>query len=78
VKDEVNALLRVQWSPEQIASQLPISHETVYQHVYADKAQGGTLKEPALPKIKEEALCRWPRPARTTPQQTAFERSPLA
>ena len=35
VKDEVNALLRVQWSPEQIASQLPISHETVYQHVYA-------------------------------------------
>ena len=43
VKDEVNALLCVQWSPEQIASQLPISHETVYQHVYADKAQGGTL-----------------------------------
>ena len=43
VKDEVNALLRVQWSPEQIASQLPISHETVYQHVYADKAQGGAL-----------------------------------
>ena len=43
VKDEVNALLRVQWSPAQIASQLPISHETVYQHVYADKAQGGTL-----------------------------------
>ena len=43
VKDEVNALLRVQWSPKQIASQLPISHETVYQHVYADKAQGGTL-----------------------------------
>ena len=43
VKDEVNALLRVQWSSEQIASQLPISHETVYQHVYADKAQGGTL-----------------------------------
>jgi IS30 family transposase len=43
VKDEVNALLRVQWSPEQIASQLPISHETVYQYLYADKAQGGTL-----------------------------------
>ena len=43
VKEQANALLRVQWSPEQIASQLPISHETVYQHVYADKAQGGTL-----------------------------------
>jgi IS30 family transposase len=43
VKDEVNAFLRVQWSPEQIASQLPISHETVYQYLYDDKAQGGTL-----------------------------------
>jgi IS30 family transposase len=43
VKDEANALLRVQWSPEQIASKLPISHETVYQHVYADKAAGGDL-----------------------------------
>jgi transposase, IS30 family len=43
VKEQANALLRVQWSPEQIASQLPISHETVYQHVYADKAQGGAL-----------------------------------
>ena len=43
VKDEANAMLRVQWSPEQIASKLPISHETVYQHVYADKAQGGAL-----------------------------------
>ena len=36
-------LLRLQWSPEQISSRLPISHETVYQHVYADKAQGGAL-----------------------------------
>jgi len=43
VKDEVNALLRLQWSPEQIASQLPMSHETVYQHVHADKAQGEAL-----------------------------------
>ena len=43
VKDEANALLRVQWSPEQIAARLPLSHETVYQHVYADKAQGGAL-----------------------------------
>ena len=43
VKEQANTLLRVQWSPEQIASQLPISHETVYQHVYADKAQGGML-----------------------------------
>ena len=43
VREAACALLCIQWSPEQIASQLPISHETVYQHVYADKAQGGTL-----------------------------------
>ena len=35
--------LSLQWSPEQIAASLPISHETIYQHVYADKAQGGSL-----------------------------------
>jgi IS30 family transposase len=43
VKDEANALLRLQWSPEQITSKLPISHGTVYQHLYTDKAQGGAL-----------------------------------
>jgi IS30 family transposase len=33
----------LQWSPEQIAGKLPVSHETLYQHVYADKARGGKL-----------------------------------
>lgn len=42
VHEAACALLCIQWSPEQIAFKLPISHETVYQHVYADKAQGGT------------------------------------
>ena len=32
-----------QLSPEQVAAELPISHETLYQHIYADKAAGGTL-----------------------------------
>ena len=35
--------LRLQWSSEQVASKLPVSHETLYQHVYADKTQGGNL-----------------------------------
>jgi transposase, IS30 family len=39
----VAELLSLQWSPEQIAASLPISHETIYQHAYADKAQGGSL-----------------------------------
>lgn len=43
VKEQVNALLQLQWSPEQIAGKLPVSHETLYQHVYADKSQGGKL-----------------------------------
>ncbi|MSQ65976.1 MAG: IS30 family transposase [Limnohabitans sp.] len=41
--NEVCHLLHTQWSPEQIADKLPISHETIYMRVYADKAQGGVL-----------------------------------
>lgn len=40
---KVDFYLGVQWSPEQIASQLKVSHESVYLHVYADKASGGDL-----------------------------------
>lgn len=40
---EMADCLACQWSPEQIAASLPLSHETVYRHVYADKAQGGSL-----------------------------------
>jgi len=43
VSEEACTLLCLQWSSEQIVSKLPFSHETLYQHVYADKAQGGTL-----------------------------------
>ena len=43
VMEQATALLELQWSPEQIAGKLPVSHETLYQHVYADKAKGGKL-----------------------------------
>jgi IS30 family transposase len=43
VNEQAQLFLQLQWSPEQIANKLPISHETVYMRVYADKAQGGTL-----------------------------------
>jgi len=39
----VKSYLKVQWSPEQIAAEVPISHETIYRHIYADKALGGVL-----------------------------------
>lgn len=45
----VELLLRQEWSPAQIAGRLKlerqpsVSHERIYQHVYADKRAGGTL-----------------------------------
>jgi len=35
--------LNDEWSPEQIAAALPISHTTIYSRVRADKNQGGQL-----------------------------------
>jgi len=32
-----------QWSPDQISKHAAISHETIYQRVYADKRTGGLL-----------------------------------
>ena len=40
---DVSFYLGLQWSPEQIASTLEVSHESVYLHVYANKAAGGQL-----------------------------------
>lgn len=40
---EVAFCLSIEWSPEQIASKLPVSHKSVYLHIYANKAQGGKL-----------------------------------
>ena len=46
---DVSFYLGLQWSPEQIAGYLKInaqptvSHESIYQRIYADKAAGGTL-----------------------------------
>jgi transposase, IS30 family len=45
----IEALLRQEWSPEQVAGRLKLegrpaaSHEAIYQHIYADKRRGGTL-----------------------------------
>ena len=45
----VDALLRQQWSPEQVSGYLrrhrllSISHETIYRHVWRDRRHGGTL-----------------------------------
>lgn len=49
VKQRVEFYLKHDWSPEQISGYLKlrehihISHETIYQHVWADKRAGGSL-----------------------------------
>ena len=42
----VEGYLREQWSPEHIASEVSMSHETIYRHVYVDKSMGGDLYTP--------------------------------
>jgi transposase, IS30 family len=51
----VDELLRAQHSPEQIAGCVNISHETVYQHVYAD----------ATGELKSNLRCQAKRSARS-------------
>ena len=41
--DFVREKLLEEWSPEQISGQIAISHEAVYQRIYADKRHGGLL-----------------------------------
>jgi IS30 family transposase len=47
----VERCLRQDWSPEQVAGwlakekRIQVSHERIYQHIYSDKARGGTLFE---------------------------------
>ena len=49
--ERVEELLREEWSPEQVSGhlertrELPISHETIYRHVWRDLKAGGTLHE---------------------------------
>jgi IS30 family transposase len=48
---QVERLLRQQWSPEQISGRLKleqqptVSHESIYLYIYADKRRGGTLHQ---------------------------------
>ena len=42
---EIEQKIRLDWSPEQVSGKLEItiSHERIYQHIWADKRNGGTL-----------------------------------
>jgi IS30 family transposase len=47
----IESRLRQDWSPEQVsgwlfkAERIRVSHERIYQYIYSDKAQGGTLHQ---------------------------------
>lgn len=47
----IESLVRQDWSPEQVSGWLAtekgvrVSHERIYQYIYADKARGGTLHQ---------------------------------
>jgi IS30 family transposase len=49
IKDQIAALIRQEWSPEQIAGRLKLQgdinlhHETIYQYILVDKRAGGDL-----------------------------------
>ena len=49
VWEMIDRLIKLDWSPEQISDylskeqRLRISHEWIYQHIYRDKHNGGTL-----------------------------------
>jgi len=51
LKERVEHYLKDDWSPEQISGylaereQIHVSHETIYQHIWADKQSGGILFE---------------------------------
>ena len=57
-RQQVDALLTRDWSPEQISGTLKrqgrpcASHERIYHHIYADKQQGGDLRNHLRPQKK--------------------------
>lgn len=59
---EVNALIQMKWSPEQISNYMKlygsfsISHETIYKHILRDKKNGGTLYRHLriMPKLRRK------------------------
>ncbi len=42
---EIEEKIRLDWSPEQVSGtlEITISHERIYQHIWTDKRNGGTL-----------------------------------
>ncbi len=64
----IEAKLRLQWSPEQIANimkgdldgpGIAVSHETIYQHVWDDKQADGTFVHTSAARAEETSQATW-------------------
>lgn len=80
--DSVNAQLALHWSPEQISGyrrcqqQSPISHERIYQHIYANKRSGGELyTRLRCQKLRKKRYGKRERRG-TIPNQVSIEQRP--
>ena len=78
---QVAALVRQEWSPEQIAGrlalekQLSVSHERIYQYLYADKARGGDLyRHPRCQKQRRKRYGSYDRRGQLTDRRSIEER----
>src|SRR5216683_3677494 len=81
----IEALLREDWSPEQIAGRLrrdqalAISHETIYRYIWADKRAGGTLYQHlrGARKQRRKRYGRYERRGRLAGKRPITERPPI-
>lgn len=78
----VERYLRQKWSPEQIQGKLQkqqqptVSHERIYQYVYADKRSGGTLHSHLRSQKAQRKRARWYRRRGQIPNRTSIEQRP--
>ena len=79
---QVEQLLRQEWSPEQIAGYLKltkqptVSHECIYLYVYADKRRGGTLHRHLRSQKKQRKRYNGYIRRGQIPNRTSIERRP--
>ncbi len=80
----IEALVRHDWSPEQVSGWLAkeqresVSHERIYQYIYADKARGGTFFEHLrCRKIRRKRYGSYDRRGRLPHCRSIEERPPI-
>jgi IS30 family transposase len=78
----IEGYLRQQWSPEQIRGKLQqqkkttVSHERIYQYVYADKRSGGTLHRHLRSQKAQRRRARSYQRRGQIPNRTSIEQRP--